>query len=144
MDHIAIMKKSWGLTEKILTGQKRIESRWYRSKVAPWDQVKVGDTVYFKDSGEPVTVKASVEKVLQIDNLDPVVVKEILNKYGNLDGIGAKDTGSYYELFKDKKYCILIFLNNPEKVEPFQIDKTGYGTMSAWMCIENIKSVRAK
>lgn len=30
MEHVAIMKKSWGLTRKILSGEKTIESRWYR------------------------------------------------------------------------------------------------------------------
>lgn len=28
MIHIAIMKKEWGFIDKILTGQKIIESRW--------------------------------------------------------------------------------------------------------------------
>lgn len=27
MEHLAIMRKSWGLTDKILNGQKKIESR---------------------------------------------------------------------------------------------------------------------
>ncbi|MDO8559127.1 MAG: hypothetical protein Q7R84_02240 [bacterium] len=41
MEHLAIMKKSWGLTEKILSGQKKIESRWYLSKRSPWDTIEV-------------------------------------------------------------------------------------------------------
>jgi hypothetical protein len=48
MDHIAIMQKSWGLTEKIVTGQKAIESRWYKGKYAPWGRSFSGDTIYFK------------------------------------------------------------------------------------------------
>jgi len=35
MDHVAIMKKSWKLTEKILSGEEKIESRWYKSKYSP-------------------------------------------------------------------------------------------------------------
>ena len=35
MQHVAIMKKSWGLTDKILSGQKKIESRWYLSSFCP-------------------------------------------------------------------------------------------------------------
>lgn len=31
MEHVAIMRKSWGLTDKILSGQKKIESRWYKT-----------------------------------------------------------------------------------------------------------------
>jgi len=65
MDHIAIMKKSWGLLPKILSGEKTCESRWYKFKRDPWDKVKEGDTLWFKDSGEPVSVKARVRKVSQ-------------------------------------------------------------------------------
>jgi len=32
MEHVAIMRKAWGLTDKILSGQKKIESRWYSVK----------------------------------------------------------------------------------------------------------------
>ena len=65
MEHLAIMRKSWGLTDKILTGQKKIESRWYSVKYKPWDSIKEGETVYFKDSGGPVRIKAEVARVMQ-------------------------------------------------------------------------------
>lgn len=81
--HIAIMRKSWGLTDKILSGEKKIESRWYLNRYVPWDRIKTGDTVYFKDSGEPVRIKATVSQVMQYDNLNPDKVRELLNKYGS-------------------------------------------------------------
>ena len=143
MQHIAIMKKSWGLTQKILSGQKTIESRWYKAKVSPWNRINKSDTIYFKDSGDPVTIKADVKKVLQFSNLTPEKVKGILDEYADPDGITREDIPSYYELFKDKNYCILIFLSNPRKIKPFQIDKTGYGLMSAWICADNIDKHRA-
>ena len=87
MEHIAIMRKSWGLTPKILSGQKKIESRWYKVRYKPWDSIKSGDIVYFKDSGEPVTIKATVGKVIQFSDLTPSKVKGILKKYGKADGI---------------------------------------------------------
>ncbi|MBU4370146.1 hypothetical protein KKG58_05355 [Patescibacteria group bacterium] len=37
------MKKSWNLTEKILAGEKKIESRWYKSKCSPWGKIKEND-----------------------------------------------------------------------------------------------------
>ncbi len=40
MDHVAVMKKSWGLVPKILAGEKICESRWYKSKRPPWDIIK--------------------------------------------------------------------------------------------------------
>src|SRR3989338_11329211 len=86
MEHVAIMRKSWKLTEKILTGQKKIESRWYYNKSAPWDKIRAGETIYFKDSGEPVTIKAEVDKVLQFSDMTPEIVKKILGDYGGAEG----------------------------------------------------------
>jgi ASC-1-like (ASCH) protein len=136
------MKKSWGLTRKILSGQKKIESRWYKTKRPPWGKVKKGDTVYFKDSGELVSIKAEVEKVISFSNLTPGKVKQILSRYGSDDGIEKDKIKEFFELFKDKRYCLLIFLKSPKKIEPFEIDKRGFGTMSAWITVGDIDRVK--
>lgn len=142
MEHIAIMRKSWGLTQKILNGQKKIESRWYSVKYRPWDNIKEGETIYFKDSGEPVKLKAEVSKVMQFANLIPSRVKEILDEYGDGDGLEKDKIPEFFERFKDKKYCMLIFLKNPQKIKPFEIDKTGFGAMSAWITIDSVSKIR--
>jgi len=141
MDHIAIMKKSWGLTQKILSGQKKIESRWYKSKIAPWNKIKQGEIVYFKDSGMPVTIKAEVDKVMQFSNLTSDKVKELLKVYGA--DIGIHNISDDLDFLKDKKYCILIFLKNPQKITPFSIDKAGFGLMSAWISVGDVRMVRS-
>jgi ASC-1-like (ASCH) protein len=143
MEHVAIMRKSWGLTQKILSGQKKIESRWYKVKCAPWDIIKAGETVYFKDSGEPVTIKTEVDKVLQFSDLTPDKVKEVLYQYGQAGGLGIDTTPEFFEMFKDKKYCILIFLKNPQETTPFEIDKSGFGAMSAWISVDDVNRIKA-
>lgn len=142
MDHVAIMRKSWGLTDKILSGRKTIESRWYMSRAAPWDRIKPGDKVYFKNSGEPVRVRAEVEKVLQFSDLKPEKVREILDEYGKMDGIEKADVGKFFGMFKDKRYCMLIFLRDARETEPFEIDKSGFGSMSAWVTVEDVERVK--
>lgn len=142
MEHIAIMRKSWGLTDKILNGRKKIESRWYSVKYKPWDGIKAGDTVYFKDSGEPVRIKAEVSKVMQFADLTPGRVKEILDKYGKDDGIEPEKIPEFFERFKDKKYCILIFLKNPVEINPLDINKTGFGAMSAWITVDDTSKIK--
>jgi ASC-1-like (ASCH) protein len=142
--HIAIMRKSWGLTEKITAREKTIESRWYKNKSRPWNQIGPGETIYFKNSGKPVTIKAVVDKVLQFENLTPEKIKEILNKYGQADGLGinTKELDKYFQIFKDKKYCLIIFLKNPQKVKPFKIKKSGFGTMAAWITVDNLAKIK--
>ena len=142
MEHLAIMRKSWGLTQKILNGQKKIESRWYLVKYRPWDGIKKGETIYFKNSGEPVRLKAKVDKVIQFANLNQKKVKEILNKYGKDDGLEKEKIPEFFERFKDKKYCTLIFLKNQQKIKPFEINKKGFGMMSAWITIDNISKIK--
>ncbi|MDB5266217.1 MAG: hypothetical protein JWN89_32 [Parcubacteria group bacterium] len=141
-DHVAIMKKSWGLLPQVLTGEKTIESRWYMNRSAPWGKIKAWDSVYFKNSGEPVTVIAEVSKVLTFEGLTPIKVREILKAYGTQDGIEEKDIPHYANLFKDKKYCLLIFLRKAQPIEPFTINKKGYGAMAAWLSTPDINKLR--
>lgn len=136
------MRKSWGLLPKILTGEKVIESRWYKNKYAPYDKIKEGDVVYFKNSGEPVSVKVGVSNVLQFSGLKPERVREILDEYGALDGIGKDEIDKYYQMFKAKNYCLLVFLKEPEAITPFEISKKGFGAMSAWITIDNINKLK--
>jgi len=131
MEHIAIMKKSWGLIEKILTGEKMVESRWHKSRCAPWDKIKPGDVVYFKDFGEPVSVRAEIVKVLQFDSLTAEKTEQILSEYGKADLGTSHIMPEIREYVTGKNYCILVFFNNVEKIEPFNINKTGFGAMSA-------------
>ena len=141
MDHLALMRKSWKLIEKILSGEKKIESRWYMAKFTPWNRINNGDVVYFKDAGEPVTAKAEVEKIIQFDNYSEEELKRILNEYGS--GIAfVNSLDKVYLWAKKKKYCILIFLKNPQKVKPFTIDKKGFGNACAWITIDDINKIK--
>lgn len=137
------MKKQWGLTDKILTGEKSIESRWYKFKRTPWDRVLAGDLIYFKDTGGLVRVRAEVENVLQFADLTEQKTEEILEKYGEAD-MGAKEImPQIREYARGKNYCLLIFLENPQKVDPpFDIDKTGFGAMSAWLTTDDIEKIK--
>jgi len=136
MDHVAFMKKEWGFVEKILDGRKIIESRWYKNKYKPWDIIKAGETIYFKNSGEEVSIKAQAKQVIQFSDLNESKVRGILNKYGAK--IGIENTNEFFKLIKDKKYCILIFLKNAEKIKPFGISKKGFGQMASWITIKSV------
>ena len=106
--HLAILRVSSRLLEKILSGQKKIESRWYCSRIAPWDRIKKGDIVYFKYSGKAVTAKATVKKVLQFSDLTPLKVNYLWQRYFKEIGVDREeDINRHYKLTMNKKYCIL-------------------------------------
>lgn len=142
MEHLAIMQKTWGLTDKIVTGQKTIESRWYKTKYAPWGRISPGDTVYFKNNGEPVTIRAEVEKVLYFSNLTQEKVHTILERYGKDIGIEESDIPKFFEMFKHKRYCILIDLKHAQRIPPFEVNKQGFGAMSSWISVESVARIR--
>ena len=144
MEHVAIMKKSWGLLPKLLIGTKVIESRWLLNRSAPWNKVSEGDVVYFKNASGPIMAKARVSHTLQFDNLTPNKVHDILNLYGEDDGIAAADVPRYEQLFQHKKYCVLVFLEDVEQISPFDIDKRGFGALAAWITTDDVTKLRLK
>lgn len=142
MYHIAIMKKSWDLIPKILNGQKTIESRWYKTKRSPYDKIKLSETVYFKNTGEAVTAKAEVSKVLQYRNLTPERIYKLIDEFGGEGKIHFPNLTEAKRDLVNKKYCVLIFLKDSKMVKPFKINKSGFGAMSAWICVADIRTIK--
>ena len=134
MHHLAILSKKWKLLDLILNGQKTIESRWYQTKRTPWDNIKAGDVIFFKDSGEPVTARAEVSKVLQFELVNKSA-EEIIKEYGKRICINSTKG------LENKNYCILVFLKNPRRMPEFSINKKGYGLMSAWITVDNTQKL---
>lgn len=139
MEHVAIMSRSLKLIDKIVSGEKTIESRWYLGRKAPWDAVSEGDVIYFKESGGPVRAQAVVDEVMQFPGLSPMKVREILEAYGGYLGV---DADTFYDSVKDKTHCILLLLRDAHPCYPFQIDKKGFGVMNAWISVESVKEIR--
>jgi hypothetical protein len=106
LDHVAILHKSSssqsGLLEKILTGEKKIESRWYSARFAPWNRIFAGDIIYFKYAGRPIVAKAQVEQVQQFLNLTPERVKHLWTQYGK-QIVGLSNIKSYIAATRDKR-----------------------------------------
>ncbi|MFH1637698.1 MAG: ASCH domain-containing protein [Candidatus Woesearchaeota archaeon] len=138
MDHLAILSKKMKLLSKIISGEKTIESRWYKFRKTPYNNISVGDTVYFKESGDPVTVIANVTKALFFNNLDDEKIRKILKEYGK----GICVPVSYSSKLSGKKFCTLVFIDSVQVVKPFNIEKKGFGIMAAWITVDSIKKLQ--
>lgn len=152
MDHVAIMSAKSGYIERILEGKKKIETRWYLSKRAPWQKINPNDVIYFKYAGGEIVAKAEVEKVLQFtqnkfvqDLFSDIETKNFITVLeDHADDIYVQNMDAFRDYVKDKNYAILVFLKNPQKLEQsFQIDKTGFGCSCAWICVEDIKQIKS-
>ena len=137
MHHLAILAKKRKLLAKIISGEKTIESRWYKTKRTPYNNIKTNDTIYFKDSGEPITVQATVEKVLFFD-LRHTKVNNLIEKYADRIGLKQRDPQEYAKF----NYCTLIWLKEVKEIPKFNINKQGYGNMAAWITLEDISQIK--
>jgi len=140
MDHVAIMNKSWQLIEKIISGEKTIESRWYQTKRTPWAKIFKGDTIYFKNSGKMIIAKASVSEVKQFEISNVLEAQKLINKYGSEICLVNINVKSWDRI---PKYCVLIRLDDPKLIkEPFQINKKGFGSATAWITVNDISQIK--
>ncbi len=108
--HLAVFTK--GVGEKILSGEKTMESRFSSRKIPPFGAISSGDWVYIKTSGEDIIGQFRVQKVFFFDGLSDMDLKTIEKDYGK--EISAEN--SYWEIKKNAKYGTLIFIG---EVDPF-------------------------
>jgi hypothetical protein len=144
MEHIAIMKKEWGLTQKIIDGIKTVESRWYKHKISPLSKIGVGEAIYFKDSGCPVTIKAIITKVEQYKIRNNQEAEKLMVKYA-FEDLGTTNLAkSIRNYITNKKYAVFIHFNKVKKITPFNIDKTGFGMQCAWLVVDSVGRIKNK
>jgi len=77
--------------------------------------------------------------VLQFTDVDKTTCEKIFRKYGKDICLKDMEYSSYYQA---KNYCILLFLENIESIEPFHIDKSGFGNAAAWLCVDDISQIK--
>lgn len=78
--------------------------------------------------------------MLQFENLDRQKIEELLATY--YKQLGFKNS-KYSDYFAGKNYCILVFLTEVSLVEPaFIVSKEGFGNACAWMCVEDIQTIK--
>jgi len=128
--HLVILRRPY--LEKILAGRKSIESRFMRSMRAPFGCISVGDELFLKVSSGPVCARATVNKVLEFENLSPGKMKRIKAKYNNLIQGGEV----YWAAKRESKYGVLVWLEQVERMEPVLIDKRDW---RAWVVLEKGK-----
>lgn len=118
MKHIAILRQPF--YDMVISGTKTIESRWSMNRCAPFNKIKVGDIIYIKQTGKPVTAKAVAKKV-KFYNLTPEIVEEIRVKYGKFIGT---DKFEDWQSTLNKKYYTLIWLDKVEKISPIDVPRS--------------------
>ena len=119
MKHLAIFKGDGA--EKILSGEKSIESRFSKRKDPPFGMISNGDLVYIKPSGKDIIGQFRVKKVIFFDGLNQQDLKGIKLKYGE-NIVGNEE---YWKAHQEAKYGTLIFIGDSSQflTSPIKIPK---------------------
>lgn len=115
MQHIAIM--NWNYLNLIESWKTNIETREYKTKKSPWEKISKWDIIFFKQTWKKVSSKAQVKNVEQ------------------------SQTNNNW----NKNYFIKIILENIqilEKSQQFDIDKSWFWKMAAWIVIDNVDKIK--
>jgi len=118
----------------ILSGEKTIESRLYRSRQAPVGRVGPGDIIYIKQASGPFRARATVSRVLEQEVTSPQVLATLHKKYEPRIR-GGED---YWISKAAAKYAVLMWLTSVEPCEtgPARTHWRKPGTRQAWFTLD--------
>lgn len=142
VDHYAVMQGPW--LDYIIHGIKTIESRWTKTRKTPYKMAKAGDTIYFQQAGKKVSLRAGIVKV---DCFDRKTDEELFltcfnEQWQNIGFTTCKEATAFLDDCKDIRYVTFVYLGKPEHIEPFSVNKTGYGVRAAWITIDDINKIK--
>lgn len=127
--HLAIF--SGGLATAVLDGQKTVDFRFSKSKIAPYLKLQKGDVVLIKNVSEPVIGQVEVDNVLYFDDLSRVQLQKIKSDYLKES---ALDQSAFDNFRQGANYLSIIFFKQPRRfICPLKIDKKD---RHGWMIIE--------
>jgi len=124
--HLVILKKPY--LDAILASQKRIESRFTKTRRYTFGRVLRGDKLFLKLSSGPVCATATVAAVKNYQNLTPEQITKIKKQY-NHDILGDDE---YWQSKSNCRFGFLVWLKDVKSIEPVRIHKKDW---RAWVVL---------
>lgn len=125
--HIAIVTPAIG--SAIVTGRKKIESRFYRTIRPPIGSIRPGDHIFFKAVGGPFVQTVEVTRVREFRDLKPNDVSAVRREYG------TKICGSttYWRGKRNARYGSLIWFRPVDPPRRYPAVPRQYG--NGWIVL---------
>ena len=140
MDHVVYLDAKAEELEKILSMEKAMIIRGAAGRKLPHGRVNPGDTLYFINNNAEGEVKAKAV-VASVFNSDKMTEEESISLVEkNQDKLKLSE--NQLNRWAGKRYLVLIELRDAESMEPFSIDKSGFGNMDDWLPVGEIERVR--
>lgn len=112
----------------MLNGEKKIESRFSKNKIAPYNKINKSDIVIVKKSGGSIVAYFTIKEVLFFD-LSETLINDIKNKYEKELCVNNE----FWNVKQNSRYATLIKIDKIHKIKPFSILKKG---MQTWICLK--------
>lgn len=140
MDHVVYVDAKSKELEKLIDGNKTMIIRGAAGRKLPYGRVNAEDILYFINNNGEGKIKASA------------IVKEVYNseKMSKDESIALVEknqsklqlTDKQFKRWAGKRYIVLVEVENIQKVNPFEIDKSDFGNMDDWLPVEDISRIR--
>ena len=115
--HIAILSSSY--LDLILNREKTVESRFSVHRRMPYERIKEGDVILFKQSGGLIKGVGYVDKVWFYE-LENGTLDHIKNKFG--DDLQIQDQ-AFWDRCQKASYATLIELQHVRRIDPINFSK---------------------
>lgn len=125
--HVAIVSPT--VAERLLSGKKKIESRFSQTCRAPFGLVRAGDMIYFKITGGQIVARARARSVRELSNLNKSLIIKIRRQFGRQI---AADEG-YWEKKQAARYGVLVWLGRVSRPKITPKVPRQYG--AGWVCL---------
>jgi hypothetical protein len=133
--HLAIFTRN--AIKAIISGEKNIEARFSKKKIAPFGGVNVGDVVYMKPPGEELTGQFEVTKVLSLEGIDKKDWEWIKTEFGSRISFGTvAEMKNYFKEHENSRYATIIYIGKVEQfvTSPIRIEKRD---LRGWVVLES-------
>lgn len=133
--HLAIFTRN--AIKAIVSGQKTVETRFSKKKIAPFGMVNVGDIIYMKPPGEELSGQFVATKVISIEGLDEKDWEWIKTEFGQKISFGSvAEMKNYYKEHEGSKFATIIQMGKIEQfvTSPIKIEKRD---LRGWMVLDS-------
>lgn len=110
--HVAILRPA--LLRLVITGQKRLESRLYRTRRTPVGRIREGDTIFLKPTGGAVQAVCRAGAVREFRHLTVRELRLIRERYQ----AALRVPQGYWRVKRDSRYGVLIWLADVRRCGP--------------------------
>ena len=138
-EHLVYLNHKAKELEKLLNKEKTMIMRGAAGRKSPLGgRAKVGDAVYFVETGGDMTVthRGVISEIVESEKMTPEESTDFVKKYEKELNL-SKDQ---YDKWAGKKYLAVYEISDLEEIEPFKYDRAK--NMDDWVITNTIDEIK--